>query len=236
MFQGVVSSFPTGARFSAGHWEVGIAGIPVALFNAALLVTPGTSSQVIESLGSFRDELDRRGLPGLAIAPESWVSGDAETFESAGLVKVNELRWMGRQLTDSDRNQESSRVVDDEAGSYAVSAVNAAAHDMPIDGNLIPYLWNERRIARILDQDQETVCGGAIFIEEDLAYVGWMATLPEFQKRGYGAKVLSDLLSTARKRGADRVSLHSTSEGEPLYRRFGFVSGENFWVFFCPPR
>jgi len=55
-------------------------------------------------------------------------------------------------------------------------------------------------------------------------YVLGMTTDPAYRRRGYGRAILDALLDWYRANGVRRVDLHATSDGEPLYRAFGFAA------------
>ena len=55
------------------------------------------------------------------------------------------------------------------------------------------------------------------------AYILNMFTLKEFRKNGIASLLFEKLIEEAKQRNVDRIDLHATSDGEPVYRRFGFV-------------
>lgn len=55
------------------------------------------------------------------------------------------------------------------------------------------------------------------------AYVQWMSTEPDFQRRGLGRAILRALIGWLAARDVVVVDLHATSAGEPLYRSEGFA-------------
>src|SRR5574341_1228499 len=57
----------------------------------------------------------------------------------------------------------------------------------------------------------------------DLAFVGNMAVAPEMQGRGVGRAILTHMLEAIDRRGIPTTLLEATPEGEPLYRKCGFV-------------
>ncbi|MFC4058357.1 GNAT family N-acetyltransferase [Planomonospora corallina] len=54
-------------------------------------------------------------------------------------------------------------------------------------------------------------------------YVQGMTTDPRHRRRGHGRAVMGALMDWYRAAGVRKVDLHATSDGEPLYREFGFV-------------
>ena len=49
-----------------------------------------------------------------------------------------------------------------------------------------------------------------------------MYTLPDERRKGYSSLILKELLNEAERRGISKVSLHTSKDGEALYRSFGF--------------
>ena len=49
-----------------------------------------------------------------------------------------------------------------------------------------------------------------------------MFTVPFARRKGISAMILQQLINEARNRGISKVSLHTTKDGEKLYRKFGF--------------
>lgn len=49
-----------------------------------------------------------------------------------------------------------------------------------------------------------------------------MYTIPFARRKGISALILEQLLAEARRRGISKVALHTSKDGEKLYRKFGF--------------
>ncbi|MFA6127742.1 MAG: GNAT family N-acetyltransferase [Bacteroidales bacterium] len=54
-------------------------------------------------------------------------------------------------------------------------------------------------------------------------YILNMFTLKEFRNNGIGTLLFQKLIDEAKQRNLDRIDLHATQDGEPIYRRFGFI-------------
>ena len=74
-------------------------------------------------------------------------------------------------------------------------------------------------------------CGGAAIIQRlpgpstptgRWGYVQWMATDPEYRRRGLASALLNAIVEWLEARGVENIELHATPAGEPLYRSFGF--------------
>lgn len=59
----------------------------------------------------------------------------------------------------------------------------------------------------------------ASYLEGDILN---MYTLPEYRREGVGSLILEGLLNLARERGLSKVALHTSCDGEHLYRSAGF--------------
>jgi GNAT superfamily N-acetyltransferase len=55
-----------------------------------------------------------------------------------------------------------------------------------------------------------------------VGYVQWIATEPEFRRRGLARQIMEALLAWYEQQGVTAVELHATTDGEPLYRSLGF--------------
>lgn len=54
-------------------------------------------------------------------------------------------------------------------------------------------------------------------------YILNMYTLNAYRNNGIGSLLVQKLIEEAKQRRLDRIELHATNDGEPIYRRFGFT-------------
>lgn len=93
-------------------------------------------------------------------------------------------------------------------------------------------LIEKRCFAFLAEQDGQALSFGAMvlkkipgdfnqstYLEGDILN---MYTVPSARRKGISALILNELLNEARKRGITKVSLHTSKDGEKLYRKFGF--------------
>jgi GNAT superfamily N-acetyltransferase len=111
-------------------------------------------------------------------------------------------------------------------------------HLFPIDALLrlsVAAGWNQteadwRRMLRLspglcwgIEVDGQLAASATGFaIQEDLAWIGMVLTLPEFRGRGLAGQLVGLLIEELRARGYQRIGLDATAMGAPLYRKFGF--------------
>lgn len=55
-----------------------------------------------------------------------------------------------------------------------------------------------------------------------LAYVMNMYTLPQYRGLGIGSGLMQKILESAREQDIQKIELHATDDGEPIYRKHGF--------------
>jgi len=93
-------------------------------------------------------------------------------------------------------------------------------------------LKENRLFAFIAEQEQEALSFGAMILKTipgDLNQTSYiegdilnMYTVPSARRRGISGLILERLIAEARKRGVSKISLHTSADGEKLYRKFGF--------------
>ena len=92
---------------------------------------------------------------------------------------------------------------------------------------------NEQRLfAFLAENDTDVLSFGAMvlkkipgdfnqssYLEGDILN---MYTIPLARRKGISGMILDQLLAEARRRGISKVALHTSKDGEKLYRKFGF--------------
>lgn len=91
---------------------------------------------------------------------------------------------------------------------------------------------DDRFFAFMAELDGEVVSFGAMvikkipgdfnqsmYLEGDILN---MYTIPAARRKGISAQILEQLIAEAKRRGISKISLHTTKDGEKLYRKFGF--------------
>jgi len=86
--------------------------------------------------------------------------------------------------------------------------------------------------AVIASMEGEDAAAAVVYLHDEVATVGWVATVPAFRRRGLGGLVTAAAANAGFAGGADTAFLIATELGEPVYRRIGFrtVTGYGFWL------
>lgn len=64
------------------------------------------------------------------------------------------------------------------------------------------------------------------------AYIGGLYTLLEYRRQGIAARLLSLTVEEAKKTGCERVQLHTTDMGRPMYEKYGFEYSPSSMAYF----
>jgi len=54
-------------------------------------------------------------------------------------------------------------------------------------------------------------------------YILNIFTIKQFRKNGIASLLVQKLIDVGRQKGLDKIELHATPDGEPVYRRIGFI-------------
>ena len=79
--------------------------------------------------------------------------------------------------------------------------------------------------------DQLPVTAGSLVLEANCAGIYDIATHPDHRRKGCGTYMTSYLLKQAKEMGYKNLVLLASSEGQPIYQKFGFTSVGTFNVY-----
>lgn len=94
-------------------------------------------------------------------------------------------------------------------------------------------LKNNSFISWIAEYESKAIGIGGMVIREQpgnfeiptgkTGYILNMFTLKEYRNNGIGTLLFQKLIEEAKRMNLDRIDLHATRDGEPIYKRFGFT-------------
>ncbi len=67
----------------------------------------------------------------------------------------------------------------------------------------------------------------ASYLNGRVAYISNVFVFPESRKQGIAKKLFELVVSEALLRNCSKISLHASKDGEPVYKKFGFVKTTN---------
>jgi GNAT superfamily N-acetyltransferase len=218
--------------------------VPVAFFNIILLKEPVSNlDSLAEGVRSGIEYGSSSPHPWLFALCTEWMPKGAETVcREMGLHPVLPLVGMAadRLLEPVRRTTELEfRRAGRDADVRLMSEINVQAYGMPesdVDSLTVPGIWQEDAFAFVAFHKEAAVSVSATFIVDERLYVGWVATLPDFQKKGYGEAVMRYSLRRAEAAtGLRRTVLHATPAGAPLYRQMGYQTVASFTLYSNQP-
>jgi GNAT superfamily N-acetyltransferase len=66
-----------------------------------------------------------------------------------------------------------------------------------------------------------------------VGYIMNMSTVPAYRRRGVARRIMQTILAWLEERGIQRVVLHATDQGRPLYEQLGFVDSNEMRLVRC---
>ncbi|QKW25397.1 GNAT family N-acetyltransferase [Streptomyces seoulensis] len=207
-----------------------------AFWNCVTLTEPGADEALVaERLRQAAELMRSKKRPGFLWLFEDLLDGGAraglaEAAERAGLQYAFPGTGMAGDLLpvpDPVHPDLTFERVRTDAHLRAYADINARAYGFTSedgrDGLVGSTLWKNEVYAYLGHRDGVPVtCAGTVAAAGRL-FVVLVATLPEWERRGYGEAVTRKALHEgARATGLTRATLHATAAGAPVYPRIGF--------------
>jgi GNAT superfamily N-acetyltransferase len=210
------------------------------VYNIGLLSFPCTDlddlRSRIEPLRAFAAE---RGKPWMFTPADAWLpDGGGNLLESLGFMETMRLTGMvATELTPPSRQVTADiRQLSGSEGAVVMGRLNCAAYGMPLewaDETDWADFFGPDVFTYAMQEDGADVSTATVFVIEDCLNVVAVATLSEFQRKGYAEAVMRHALQQAsRATGLTRTVLHASDVGRPLYERMGYraVAGFGAWT------
>lgn len=190
-----------------------------------------------------------RGLPHrwMLACCEEWLPPEVravatEIFAWRGMREVVQLTGMAAEElapTLYPVRDLEFRPVCDAATRRAIGEINAVSYGVPLE-------WGHEAadreavwdgvFASVGYLDGQAVTCAATFLLEGVRYVAYVATLPEYRRRGYAEAVMRHSLDTAEQAtGVRRSVLHASQMGRPVYETMGYRPVATFRYYMVQP-
>jgi ribosomal protein S18 acetylase RimI-like enzyme len=215
--------------------SIASAGVTFQMFNAAFLSAPVASeSDLAQRIFLASLHFEQRGQEWAYWVCEDWM--DAHTrkrarrlFDKYGLHHAVDLPGMvAERILRPLRDLPALHVrrVDCGATRDAFCAIGSLCFNVPLSWFREVFeaeaVWN-RFAGYVGYSNGEPVATAALVIAGGVAGIYNVATMPGYQRHGFGEVMMRHVLSTARdEHGIERSILQSTAAGYRLYRRMGY--------------
>ena len=208
-------------------------GLPIGFFNVGIVTGDDVARDQLEASCRRASEWAApTGLPWLFVVTHEALSPEVdadEVLDGCGFTPILPLTGMRtahvaapvRGVTDLDLS-----IAQDRHACEAVFDINAAAYAASLDACKPvfgePAFWRNHVLA-VGQIDGQFVASTAVLMVDGYRYVAMVATIPDFQKRGYAEAVMRHALDQASARfGVVPTMLHATEAGRPIYERMGY--------------
>lgn len=222
-----VSSSVPGMTFHFSH-------IPIPFFNIALLTSEIESTATLRDLASGAVAwATRRQVPWfLVVTRENLPAGTDAVAALGELGLIPALQLTGMRAADvaplaTPPPDLDLSVPADDAGTAALIAINSAAYQMDLQTaaeHLGSHRFWRQHFAVVGRVGGVPVTSSAVLLVNHHRYVAWVATHPQYQRRGYAEAAMRHSLDLAGE-AAGRLpsTLHATDAGLPVYSRMGYT-------------
>ncbi|SEU30165.1 GNAT family N-acetyltransferase [Stigmatella erecta] len=229
---------PPGVLIAACH-------VPWSIMNIAFQPAPeGTEAGLTGALDAAAGYFTPRGLAWMFALAWDWLPppvrsraaelcagrGLALAMESVGMV-AERLAPPVRPLPALDL-----RFVTDAKEAQHIADIHAAAYGAPLDtarqSLAIPALFQGESRGYLGYEKGQYVASTAVLRLGNVAYIGYVATRPDFQGKGYAEALIRLALQDAKRLwGLERTALHATLAGFPVYQRLGYREVTRFGLY-----
>lgn len=176
------------------------------------------------------EQVDKHKVPPFWVFNSNGSEKQSQIIEQCGFREI--YRWQGMMLDRENFKSVNGR------SSVLVEPVNdkSAMHQWAkiVKDVMLPNLnYTEGLLSRWLDdghykvfiarENGKAVSAGLAFLNENVAGLYFIATLPEYRGKGYASALVSDLIKHSFESGSEMIVLHASDAGEKMYLNMGFA-------------
>ncbi len=206
-------------------------GVPVADLNIVYIKKQPKSLD--ENLSSAKLFYDQENLEFIVIIPEEFcITENNNIFEAAGYFPTDKTVAMVFDLQNTINTTELSdgtiiKASDDKLNDWMTPLIAFSA----TAGELIVKYAETHKLAQSrkaklhhfsLYKQEKPIASITLSLHDNIARIDDVATLPEFQGKGYATHLMTYALQKAKKLGATHCFLESSESGLSIYQKLGF--------------
>jgi len=233
---------PTGQWMQGDGIELMFADLSWAMMNAAFFTRAARDEEdAVRRLSFAQDWFKARKSAWTLNLWEQWLTPPV----------LSALRRLGFRRTATNRGMAAERLVpgrpppvelelrqvQDRVGRLHLMEVNAACYNIPrewaVELASLERFFAPTDFVYVGYVNDTPVSTGTSLRVGDIHYIAWVATHPEYRKRGYGEAVMRKAYGEAvRAFGFERTALYSTDAGFSMYQTMGYqaVTGMAMFV------
>ena len=207
-------------------------GVPVADLN---LIYVQNTKALDKILSAGKQFYDQHNLPFVVIIPQEFCTTAIENvLNLMGYHQTYESVSMGIKLEDFTANNTVNfddgviiRSNDDQLSdwmnpligafesTFEISSMYMATHEVALKKNI-----NLRHFS--MYKQEKPIASITLSLHSGIARIDDVGTLPEFQGKGYATRLMTYVLSEAKRSGAHHCFLESSDSGLGVYKKLGF--------------
>ncbi len=246
-WQTMCDASPNKAGASLPGLEMLFSGLPIGFFNVGVLTDQVASDKGLRLLANDACAWAAdKGVPWfLMVSHEALAEGvHAEaTLTDCGLTPLLKITGMiADDVAALAKTPEGLdlRVPHDDASSAEVLLVNEAAYGVgmqPAVEHFGTYAFWKDHFAVVGRSAGNAVTSSTVMMMDGYRYVAFVATHPDYQRRGYADAAMRRSLDLAAEvHGRRPTVLHATEAGRPVYERMGYIPISTHTLFFGQPK
>lgn len=230
------SACPKGEVLEANKLAVTWSGTGNVFVNAVFLAEPVFDEAELEAKAKAAcDYAKERNQPWWMVVAEDWVPEFLlpqinEVLARQGLVPLLKITGMAtEQLLPSTahRSELDCVRVNSLEMRQALADINSISYDLPLLPFREPFeldnFWQETVFGTVGYVDNQSVSAAITLLINDVFYLAFVATLPNYRNQGLAEVLIRHSLEQATQRyGKKRTVLHATPAGLSVYQRIGY--------------
>ncbi|MCW3097612.1 MAG: hypothetical protein JWL77_3230 [Chthonomonadaceae bacterium] len=217
-------------------------GLPLVLFNVAVVTQRDVSEEALKSYGREACAWAApREVPWQFIVTHETLEPGVDAvaaLDDCGLTPMMSLTGMRTQQVAPITSVPAGldlRVPEDDAGCGAIFDINGAAYGMDLEAGRetlgVRSFWKDHFPVLGL-VDGKPVSSAAVMMVDGHRYVGMVATDADHRRRGYADAVMRRALEiSAQAHGEQPTVLHASDAGRPVYERMGYTTIATHTIF-----
>lgn len=176
------------------------------------------------------ERIDKHKVPPFWVFKSNGSEKQSQILEQSGFREI--YRWQGMVLASEDfqpANETSSALIEPVNDKSTMHQWAKIVKDVMLpnlsftEGLLSHWFEDENYKVFIAHEQDKAVSAGLAFLNNNVAGLYFIATLPEYRGNGYASALVSSLIKHIIESGSETIVLHASEAGEKMYLNMGFT-------------
>ncbi|MDA3818141.1 MAG: GNAT family N-acetyltransferase [Prolixibacteraceae bacterium] len=175
------------------------------------------------------ERINKHKIPPFWVFESNGGEKQSRVLEQNGFREI--YRWQGMMLASEDFNpakETSSVLIESVIDKSTMQQWAKIVKDVMLsslkytEGLLLHWFENEKYKVFIAWENEKPVSAGLAYLNDNVAGIYFIATLPEHRGNGYASSLVSVLIKNCFDCGTEKVVLHASEAGQKMYHNMGF--------------